>query len=186
MRFVIGCSGAFALVIFVIGFVVSLFFTDASWSDRLTMAVVPAIITFIAVLLLASHDSAKRSGAMRSARKQLLARADMNEDEFVSSRSTDDAGLLLETRKAISRFFEVPTEKIGRDIQLIQDLHVDNLEPSFQFYVVNSVIASQANESEPFTFSMAGLETIDDLTVAIRTVLDGFNQPANNEDQGKT
>ena len=183
MRFLIGCSGALALVAFVIGFAVSLFVRDVTWTDRLMMAVMPAVITFFAALLLSSRDAVKHSGTVRSVRNALLAGDDTSDDEFVSSRPIDDATLLLETRKAISRFFDVPTDKICRDVRLIHDLHVDSLEPSFQFYVVNSVIASQQIEPQPFGFSMAGLETIDDLTDAIRHVLDGFN--GNTDNHGK-
>jgi hypothetical protein len=38
MRFLVGCSSIIALVVFIIGFVVSLFNADATWTDRLAMA----------------------------------------------------------------------------------------------------------------------------------------------------
>lgn len=181
MRFLIGCSGVFALGIFVIGFAISLLFArDASWTDRLMMATLPAVITFVAVLLLSSRDSARHAATMRFVRNDLLVGADTSDDEFASLRPIDDAALLLETRKAISQFFGVPTGKLRRDVQLIDDLHVDKLEPSFQFYVVDSVIASQQIEPKPFEFSMSGLATIDDLTDAIRNVLDGFDRNTDN------
>jgi hypothetical protein len=183
MRFLIGCSGAFALVAFIIGFTVSLFVRDASWMDRLTMAITPAVIAFVAVLLLASRDSAKHSATMRSVRNNLLAGVDTSDDDFISSRPFDDATLLRKTREAISRFFDVPTDKIRRDVELIHELHVDKLEPSFQFYVVEAVIASHEIEPKPFRFSMAGLETIDDLAEAIRNVLDGLDRNTDNQDK---
>ncbi|NOX54420.1 MAG: hypothetical protein GXP27_08250 [Planctomycetes bacterium] len=101
----------------------------------------------------------------------------------MSSRPTPDAALLLETRRAISRFFDVPAEKIARDVHLVNDLHVEKLEPSFQCYVVTLVIASQSVELKPFRFTMAGLESIDDLTEAIRKVLDGFDRKTCTEDE---
>lgn len=183
MRVLIGFSGAIALVAFVIGLAVSLLVRDARWTDRLTMALTPAIITFAAVLVLASHDSAKHTATMRSVRNWLLTGGDTSDVDFVSSRPTDDAALLLETRQAIARFFGVPTDRISRDVHLIHDLHVDKLEPSFQFYVVGSVIASQQIQARSFGFSMAGLETIDDLTDAIRKVLDGFDGNTDNQDE---
>ena len=42
MRLLIGCSGAIALVFFVIGFAGALFARDASWSERLFIAAMPA------------------------------------------------------------------------------------------------------------------------------------------------
>ncbi|MFN0196848.1 MAG: hypothetical protein ACKVT0_08870 [Planctomycetaceae bacterium] len=176
MYFLIGCSGVMALIAFLVGFAVSLFVRDASWIDRLTMAVMSALITFVAVFLLSSRDWVKRRSTMKSVRNHLLARDDTTNNEFLSSIPYEDVALLLETRKAISRFFDVPIERVGRDLQLIHDLHVDEFEPFFQFSVVNSVIASQQIEPKAFGFTIAGLETIDDLTHAIRNVLDGFER----------
>ena len=99
---------------------------------------------------------------MRKVRTCLLARNDLTDEQFVSSRPCDDAPLLLETRKAISPFFDVPTVKVGRDVGLIHDLHVDNLEPSFQLYVVDSLVASRTLAPRSFGFTMAGLVSIDD------------------------
>ena len=176
MRFLIGCSSAIAVVVFIICFAISLFVRDATWTDRLLMASTLSIITFVAALLLAMNDSAKRSTAMKSARKYILACSDMNDEDFVASLPFDDVALLLSTRKAISQFFNVPEVQISRNVHLIHDLHVDELEPSFQFFVVDFVIASQQTEPKSFGFSMAGLETIDDLAGAIRGVLNGLEQ----------
>ncbi|MBN2294364.1 MAG: hypothetical protein JXM70_18190 [Pirellulales bacterium] len=174
MRFLIGCSGAIAFIVFIIGFVVSLFVGEATWTERITVGAMPAAVVFIVVLLLFMRDSARQSASIRSTRNHLLACGDKSDDIFISSFSTDNALLLLETRKAIAQFFDVPTSKIARDVHLIDELHVDRLEPSFQFYVVNSVIASQPVEPKPFAFDMAGLESIDDLAYAIRKVIDGL------------
>ncbi len=183
MRFLIGCSGVIALVAFIIGFVAFLFISDATWADRLTIAAMPAIITFVAALLLASRDSARHSSTVRKVRAYLLACNDSTDEQFMSPQPCDDAALLLETRKAISRFFDVPTVKVTRDVHLIRDLHVDKIEPSFQFYVVDSVIASQQDELKPFGFAMAGLAPIDDLTNAIHKVLDGRDRNDQTEDE---
>lgn len=172
MRLLIGCSGAIALVAFVIGLAASAFASGATWADRVTMVAVPTTITFVAALLLFARDSARHSSTMRKVRTYLLARNDSTDEQFVSSRPCDDAPLLLETRKAISRFFDVPTVKVGRDVRLIHDLHVDNLEPSFQLYVVDSLVASRTLAPRSFGFTMAGLVSIDDLAGAIRKVLD--------------
>ncbi len=182
MHFLIGYSGAIALVIFAIGGAVSLFVRDASWTDRLIMATMPAAITFVAVLLLSSRDHAKNSATMRSVRNRLLAGTDTTDDDFVSLRPFNTTAILLETRKAISRFFDVPACKINRDVRLIQDLHVDKLEPAFQLYVVDSVIASQQIAPKPFGFSMVGLDTIDDLAVAIQNVLVAFDKNSDNQE----
>jgi hypothetical protein len=174
MRFLIGCSGAIALAVFIIGLPVSAFVSNVTWADRLTFAAVPSVITFVAALLLATRDSARHSSTMRKVRAYLLARNDSTEQQFMSARPYDDAPLLLETRKAISRFFDVPTVKVGRDVHLFHDLHVDELEPSFQFYVIGAVIAPHVGPPKRFWFPMSGLASIDDLTRAIRGVLDSL------------
>jgi hypothetical protein len=175
------CSGALALVFFVIGFAGSLFVRDGSWSERLLVAGITAGMAFAAAVLLSSRDLVQHAATRGSVRKDLLARGDTTDDDFVSSRPTDQIGLLLETRKAIARFFDVPAEKVDRDIHLIRDLHVDKLEPAFQFFVVQAIIASQQVRPQPFGFSMADLVTLDDFTTAIRKVLDGFAQSGEHE-----
>ncbi len=179
MRLLIVCSGTMALAAFAIGFVVSLFVRDASWLDRLTMAAMPGVITFAAALLLFHRDSSKRAATMRSVRSSLLAHPDTTDDLFLSPRSYVNFALLLETRTAIALFFDVRPEKIGRDVRLIDDLHVDELEPWFQLYVVDAVIATQTIEPKRYAFSMADIESIDELTTAIHAVLDSFSEPYN-------
>ena len=172
MRFLVGCSAVIAFVAFIIVFVVSLFVGAATWTDSLIMGTLTASVVFIVVLLLFVRDFARHSATVRTVRRHLLACGDTSDENFIASRATNVAMLLLETRKAIARFFDVPTTKVGRDAHLIHDLRVDKLEPWFQFYVVDSVIASQPVEPKQFGFTMANLVSIDDLTHAIRKVLD--------------
>jgi len=174
MRFLIGCSGAIALVAFVIGLAASASASGATWAERVTMVAVPSTITFVAAFLLFARDSARHRSTMHKVRAYLLSCNDSTDEQFVSSRPCDDAPFLLETRKAISHFFDVPTVKVGRDVRLIHDLHVDRLEPAFQFYVVDFVVASRTLAPRPFMFTMAGVTSIDDLTQAIRKVLETF------------
>ncbi len=172
----IGCSGALAAVAFIVGLLASLLAQDVTWTERVTMAAMLAGMTFLAALLLAGRDTAKSSALMRSVRQHLLSCGDTSDDEFIASAPSDDQALLLETRKAVAGFFDVPVNRVRRDIHLINDLQVDKLEPAFQFAVVDSVIASQPVEPGSFTFSRRGLESIDDLTESIRKVLDGFDK----------
>jgi hypothetical protein len=181
MRFLIGCSGAIALVVLIIGFAVSMLVSDATWTERLIIAGTTSGIAFAAAFLLFTRDSCRYSATMRTVRRGLLAKTDTPDEHFVSLRPSVDAILLLEIRNAISRFFDVPAVKVARDLHLIHDLHVDKLDPSFQFYVVDSVVASRSVKSQPFWFAMTGIETIDDLSEAIRKVLDGLNRNAQTE-----
>lgn len=176
MRILVGCSGAIALVAFVVGGAASMLVRNISWTERLIIATTPAAIAFVAALLLFSRDRARHSAILCSVRNRLLAEADVTDDGFVSLRPIRcHRGILLETRKAISRFFDVPAGKINRDVRLIRDLHVDKLGPAFHCFVVDSVMASKQIAPKPFRFSTDGHETIDDLAVAIQNVLEGFD-----------
>src|SRR5262249_46642819 len=110
--------------------------------------------------------------AMRSVRECLLAGADSSDEQFLSLRPCDDSSLLLETRAAIAQFFDVPCDKIQRNVRLIEDLHVNELEPGFHTVVVEILMAARFTEPRSYRFTMARIHSIDDLTRAIRQVLD--------------
>lgn len=161
------------MVVFGIGFALSLLVREVTWTERVIMAVFPASMVFVAFLVLSIRDHVEHSVVMQSVRDKLLISRDTSNDDFLSLKPFDEATILLDVRQAISDFFDVPAKKVNRDVRLFQDLHADKLEPSFQFSVVHTVIASRMQEPKPFLFSLAGLETLDDLAVAIRDILDG-------------
>jgi len=172
MRFLLIFSGLLSVVPFVIGFVVSLFIPQATWIDRLGMAALPAGCTFLAAILLFNRDSARTSSIMQGVRDDLLESQDTTDEQFLSARPCEDVPLLLELREAIAQFFDVPACKISWNVDLISDLHVDQLEPTFQFAVVRPAITSRQKEPQSFGFSTTNLHSIDELVTAIREVLD--------------
>ncbi|WP_417380250.1 hypothetical protein [Gimesia sp.] len=172
MRYLLIFSGLLAVVPFVIGFVVSLFIPDVTWIERLGMAALPAGCTFFAAILLFSRDSARNSATMRDVRDDLLDCPDTTDEQFLSARPCEDTSLLLELREAIAKFFDVPVCKVARDVDLISDLCVDQLEPTFQFAVVRPSITSRQKEPQSFGFSTTNLHSIDELVQAIHEVLD--------------
>ncbi|MEQ8634127.1 hypothetical protein [Gimesia maris] len=172
MRFLLIFSGLLAVVAFVIGFVASLFIPDVTWIGRLGVAAIPAGCTFLAAILLFTRDSARHSATIKKVRGNLLASWDSTDEQFLSARPAEDPSLLLELREAIAQFFDVPACKISRNVDLISDLHVDQLEPSFQFAVVRPAIISRQKEPQSFGFSTTSLHTLDELVKAIHEVLD--------------
>lgn len=176
LRNLLGCSGILAAVAFVLVFLGSLVTRGSTWSERAFMAGMTSVLVFGAALMLGIRDTMRHSRICRSARDYLLARDDSSEDEFLGCLPTNNTMLLLETRSAIARFFDVPVAKIHREVRLIEDLHVDQIDAPFQFSVVNSVLASQSVTPKPFWFSIEGLKSIDDLTQAIQNVLDRWEQ----------
>lgn len=172
MRVLLIFSGLLAVVPFVIGLVVLLFIPDLTLIGRLVVAAIPAFCTFFAAILLGSRDFIRHSATMQDIRKNLLNNPDTTEEQFLSARPCEDTSLLLELREAIAQFFDVPACKVARDVDLISDLHVDQLEPTFQFAVVRPAIASRQKEPQSFGFSTTNFHSIDELAIAIREVLD--------------
>ncbi|QDU93625.1 hypothetical protein [Lignipirellula cremea] len=179
MRILFVISGVLALVAFLIGFAGSWFAAGASWNERLTAGIMIGGFTFVAALLLGARDHFQRNAVLRKVRRNLLADAATSREEFVALRPFDDVALLLETRTAVAKFFDAPVEQIGRDVHLIRDLHVDQFEPMFTFLVVGSLVSARWSEEQRFGFSTDGLETLDDLTLAIRSALVGLKLKAN-------
>lgn len=175
LRPIIGCSGTIAGIGFVIGFVTSLFDRDASWADRLIQSGMVSAISFVAALFLSCSDSLRHKTARRKACAALSNGEDTSDEEFLSLLPNENPELLLATRKAVANFFDVPTTKIHRTVELVDDLHVGSLEPMFRLSVVGSMITRQSQSPQPYSFSMDGIATIDDLAAAIQNVLDGFH-----------
>jgi hypothetical protein len=164
MRGMFGCAGVLALIAYLLGLPFSLFFTVDHWSHRLLIACMPAASTFVATILLCLRD-----------RRSLLDRENISDDEFVAHDSNSNPKLLLQTRDAIAKFFDVPASKLRPNDDLRAVLRADKLEPSFEFYVVESVISDNTDSLEPFMFGMEGLSNIVDLSVAIEKMLEGFD-----------
>jgi hypothetical protein len=183
MRVLIGCAGVVDLVVFVIVFVGFLFARGITWGERVALAAMSAAMVAVPVLLLGSRDIIRNYSTMQAVRSKLLSRNDVSNEDFLASRPCADAALLLETRDAISKFFDVPPVKVDRDLHLVRDLCVVRLDPAFQFCVVQAVIASQGVAPKPFTLSVAGLESIDDLSTAIQGVIHGFGPQDTADDQ---
>ena len=82
MRGMIGCAAMIASVAFVFGLIASVFATEANLAERLMIALMPAIMAFVPVLILFSRDYVGHTQTVRRVRAKLLARDDTSEDEF--------------------------------------------------------------------------------------------------------
>jgi hypothetical protein len=175
MRGMFGCAGVLALIAYLLGLPFSLFFTVDHWSHRLLIACMPAAFTFVATILLCLRDHSSQNESIAFVRRSLLDRENISDDEFVAHDSNSNPKLLLQTRDAIAKFFDVPASKLRPNDDLRAVLRADKLEPSFEFYVVESVISDNTDSLEPFMFGMEGLANIVDLSVAIEKMLEGFD-----------
>ena len=167
----IGCSARLAFFAFCIGTAVSLFIRTIPWPERLMVPIMPAVCTFLAAYILFLRDDVRTGKAKRLVRTELLAKADTPDQVFVSTLSTEDTLLLLDIRIAIASFFDVPAIKVPRKVDLKNDLRVDDLQPAFQFAVVDSVLKPRMGRPNSIGFSMNGLKTIDELATAIQGVI---------------
>lgn len=175
MRDMIGCSGIIAGVAFLIGIIGSLFATKASFGERLMLAFMPAIIAFIAAMMLCAKDYWQHASAMWLALRRLLARPDVNEQDFLERFPDADPALIVQVREAISRFFSVSVQKIHPADNLQKDFRFDVLDPGFHFFVVDYVLNARSIAPQSFIFKTNGLTDIADFMEEIQCVLDGFD-----------
>lgn len=172
MGIAMGCAGALAAVAFLIGLVCSLFANGATFGERMTMATMPAGMTFVAALFLLVRDRWRFASTMRSVRRRLLARLDMSDAQFVEHFPTSEPSLVAQTRQAIAAFFNVPVQKIHSTDSLRKDLGFEALEPGFHSFVALHVLAARKVEPQPFLFHTGDLSDIGDLINEMQRVLD--------------
>ena len=179
----IGCSAMIAVVAFVFGAIGSLFVSDATFTERLMFALMPAAMTFIAAFFLGYRDQALHRTAMQTVRKRLMTRADLNEIDYLAHFPNSDSTLLAQTRRAVSQFFDVPPEKIHPSDRLREDLQFDRLQPSFHTFVVYHVLEARKVTPQPFAFHTRDLADLGDLANEIQRILDGFDQAKTDHNQ---
>lgn len=174
MRTMIGCAGMIAAVAYVMGIVCSLFAREVTASERMMMAVFPAVMAFVAALILFARDRSRHVAARQTVRDNLLPRQDVNDDEFFAHFPKNDPTLIAQTRRAISLFFDVPAEKIHPTDNLQNDLEFSTLEPGFHTFVVYHVFNARNVAPQPFWFKTSNLTDVGDLAKEIQRILDGF------------
>jgi hypothetical protein len=133
-------------------------------------------MAFVAAFLLFCRDSMEHRAAVQTVRNYFDLQHETSDEEFLAARPYQDTGLLLEVRLAILRFFGVPSTKIDRNADLVNDLRVNRFEPGFQFSVVSPIVSSRVTNPRMYAFTMSGLQSIDDLADAIAKVLDDLNR----------
>jgi len=169
----VGCSAMLALIAFFIGLGAAMSVPDLDWSARLIIAAIPAFCTFLASLLLMIRDAMRHAAAMRAARNHLLTGIPTTADEFLAARPTEHPELLLEIRKAIGQFFDVPADRVHRDVNLREDLRADVLAPAFQLAVLHAVSPPPETDNEEVAYRNTSGETIDELAESLAAVGNG-------------
>ncbi len=135
------------------------------------MGVMVAGPVFLAVVLLAARDQMLHQASWNGGHAFLKRAVPCSDDEFLAAAPHDNSSLLLEIRRAVADYFAVSPEQVPRHVDLKKNLNVDDLEPGFQFQVVNSVVALQIEEPIHFPFSMREISTLDEIADAIEKVL---------------
>jgi hypothetical protein len=170
----IGCAAVIGIVAFVIGLVATLIANDPAFPHPLIAGALTGATTFVAALVLMARDSTRHNTAMRTVRQMLLTRQDVKEDDFIVHFPNSDSALLTQTREAVSRFFDVPTQKVHPTDNLRKDLQFDVLEPNFHSFVVFEVLNARNVVPQSFSFNTGDLADIGDLANEIQRVLDGI------------
>lgn len=177
MRGMFILAGILASVVFLISLPFSFFADVNHWSGRLLVASLPAAMTFVATILLCLRDHSEFKRHMIDVQHLLMERSDTSEDDFINSSPEQQRLTLLQTRVAIAEYFDVLPSKILATDDLRTVLRADKLEPSFQFFVIDSVIAKNTDKREVLCFGLEGLLTVADLSKAIEEILQGINSP---------
>ncbi len=171
MRQTIGCAALISIVPLLIGAIVALFMSEVPLVGRITVILLPAAITFVAVLILTSVDNARHRRHINAVRKMLLCRSGIDDDTFCSRFPDSDPKMLVLTREGIARFFDVPPTCIHPNDQLDPDLHFASLEPMFHTYVVFYVLSKCGAIQAPFTFHSDRVSDVPTLSQEISRIL---------------
>jgi len=172
MTFRIGCAAAvLGLVASSLTLFVILTVRFQSLEELIISSLLVWGMTTVAAILLATRDWVRTSATYRLVRRCLNANSDISDEQFLSGRLTNNSALLIETRQAVAEYFNVPREKLARDLHLVKDLRSHRFEPSFPLFILNTLIASHVKEHADIGFSMVGIETLDDLARAVQKIL---------------
>ena len=104
-------------------------------------------------------------------RQSLLARHDMDNDEFCRQLPNCDASLLIQTRDAVAAFFGVPCGKIYPTDQLETNFQIRTFEPGFHISVVRHVLQRRNVATRRFRFRTGDSKDLSDLAGEVQTVL---------------
>ncbi len=181
----IGCAAVLAVVPLVLGSVIALFMTDAPVVGRLTVATMPAAITFVAAMFLAALDNARHRSSINSVRKMLLSRNQVDDAAFCSYFPDADFEMLTLTREGIAHFFDVPSACIYPTDQLDPDLRFTSLEPAFHTFVTFHVLAKCGAIEAPFTFRSNRVSDVATLAKEISRIkkrLPNVSDTSSNDD----
>jgi hypothetical protein len=145
----LGCSAIVGAVFFLVAIVPLLFVTGMGLGERFLMAAMVGGMAFLACLLLACRDTMAFHSVRRRVQRRLLRRSDMSNEEFCRAFPQHDSQLILDVRSAIAAFFQVPLTKIHPTDNLVNDLAIQALAPSFPSFVADRVLAARHIVSSP-------------------------------------
>ena len=170
------CAAGF-IVACTLPFVWLLFWSEAILADRLIIALMAGVSTFVAALILFTRDRARHFSTLRVVRKNLLARDDIHEQEFLAHFQEADSQLIAQIRLAIGKYFDVPPQKILANDSIPDDLQIGKLEPDFHSFVLCQIFHFRNIEPKRFTFNTASLAHIGGLYKEIQRILGGMDSP---------
>ena len=142
----------FAGIGFVLGLLGSFFAHDVTWPKRFAMAGATALIAFVAsfaaLFVLCALDHMRIKSALRSVRRTLLARPNMDMEHFHEELSQHDPAILAVLRASFARFLQVPTSKVYPTDSFMAEFRSTGLDLTLRAFVVTSAMR-ELNAPEP-------------------------------------
>lgn len=166
-----GCAVVMAGIGFGFGLVGSMFVTGISFPERLMLAGMPAVFAFLAALLLACRDRFRHAKIRRQVREHLLEEKPVDNSDFVAAFPNLESDLILQTRQAISEFFDVPIATIHPSVDLRNDLAWESLSPGLMVFVTQRVFSSFRFTSQYLAIETEEQNSLGDLCEELRRIL---------------
>lgn len=160
---------AISLCVFTVAIAGALLLTEFTFQECAGVSAMAASMAFVAASLLIFRDHRRRLTAKQRVRRLLLRWEDFTEQ--APERHSIESSLLVQTRKAVADFFDVPMNKI-RPTDNFELLEAKAFEPHFHFFVIEHVLRQRHLDVGAFTIRLEETESVADFARKIHEILE--------------
>ncbi len=162
----------------ILGFIASSYVKSDKLGERWLIASIftiqPALMILVAILVLSKMDATKQKAALGNGRAYLLRCDDLREDVYAKGVEAERIQLFQAIRRGIAGYFNVPVNKVHRDVALNRQLKLQDMHESFQHVFIPSVLNDLQIKTKPFGLFLARISTIDELATAFEQGIHQF------------